>query len=46
MPDVVARFNQIGFIPVGNTPEEHLAEIKRDMEIFAKGRKAAHIEPE
>jgi len=44
MPDVIERFNQIGFIPVGNAPEEHAAQIKRDMEVFAKERKAARIE--
>ena len=46
LPDVVERFKQIGFIPGGNSPEEHAAELKRDMEIFAKGRKAARIEAE
>jgi tripartite-type tricarboxylate transporter receptor subunit TctC len=45
-PDVVERFRQIGFIPVGNTPEEHEAGLKRDMDTFAKGRKAARIEAE
>lgn len=44
--DVIARFNQIGFIPVGSTPEEHAAQVRRDMEVFAKGRKAARIEAE
>ena len=46
LPDVIERFSQIGFIPVGSTPEEHAAQIKRDMEVFAKGRNAARIEAE
>ncbi len=46
LPDVIERLNQIGFIPGGGTPEEHAAQIKKDMEVFAKGRKAARIEPE
>jgi len=45
-PDVIERFGQIGFIPGGGTPEEHAAQIKKDMEVFAKGRKAARIEAE
>ena len=45
-PDVIAYMKKIGFIPGGNSPEEEVAEIKRDMEIFAKGRKAAGIEVE
>jgi len=46
LPEVIERFNQIGFIPGGGTPEEHAAQLKKDMEIFAKGRKAARIEAE
>jgi len=46
LPDVIERLNQIGFVPGGGTPEEHAAQLKKDMEIFAKGRKAARIEPE
>ncbi|MDO8596945.1 MAG: tripartite tricarboxylate transporter substrate binding protein [Sulfuricaulis sp.] len=34
-PDVIERFSQIGFIPGGGTPEEHAAQIKKDMEVFA-----------
>ena len=45
-PEVIERFNKIGFIPGGGTPEEHAAQIKKDMEVFAKGRKAARIEAE
>jgi tripartite-type tricarboxylate transporter receptor subunit TctC len=45
-PDVLERLKKIGFISVGNTPEEHAAQMKRGVEIFAKGRKAARIEAE
>lgn len=45
-PDVIAYMRKIGFVPVGNTPEEEVAEMKQDMDIFAKGRKAAHVEPQ
>jgi tripartite-type tricarboxylate transporter receptor subunit TctC len=44
--EVQERLKQIGFVPVGNTPEEHLAQIKRDMSTMAKGIKAAQIQPE
>ncbi len=46
MADVQERFKQIGFAPVGNTPEEHAAQIRRDMETMAKGIKAAQIKAE
>ena len=42
-PDVLARLAQIGFVAVGNSPEEHAAQIRRDMTVMAKGIKAAHI---
>ena len=44
--EVKERLNQIGFIPVGNSPEEHTAQIRRDMETMAKGIKAAQIKAE
>ena len=44
--EVQERLEQIGFVPVGNTPEEHAAQMKRNIEVFAKGRKAARIEAE
>ena len=46
MADVQERFNKIGFVPVGNTPEEHAAQMRKAMETMAKGLKAAQIKPE
>ena len=43
MPEVLDRIRQIGFVAVGNTPEEHAAQMKRAMEIMAQGVKAARI---
>ena len=34
---------QIGFVPVGNTPQEHAAQIRKDMEIMGRAIKAAQI---
>jgi tripartite-type tricarboxylate transporter receptor subunit TctC len=45
-PEVVERLNKIGFVPVGNSPEEHAAQIRRDMVVMAKGIKAAQIKIE
>jgi tripartite-type tricarboxylate transporter receptor subunit TctC len=45
-PEVLERVRQIGFVPVGNTPEEHAAQMKRAMEIMAEGARAARIKPE
>jgi len=44
--DVQERLKKIGFPPVGNTPEEHAAQMRAAIAIFAKARKAAHIEAE
>ncbi len=44
-PEVIERLRSIGFIAVGNTPEEHFSQIKRDMQIMAKAIKAAKITP-
>jgi tripartite-type tricarboxylate transporter receptor subunit TctC len=44
--EVQERMKQIGFVPVGNTPEEHSAQIRRDMETMAKAIRAAQIKPE
>ncbi len=46
LPDTQERLKQIGFVPVGNTPEEHAAQIRRGMEIMARAIKAAQIKPE
>ena len=45
-PESLERLKSIGFVAVANTPEEHLAQIKRDMQIMAKAIKAANIKPE
>ncbi len=45
-PESLERLKSIGFVPVANTPEEHLAQIKRDMVVMAKAIKAANIKPE
>ena len=45
-PESLERLKSIGFVAVANTPEEHLAQIKRDMLIMAKAIKAANIKPE
>ena len=45
-PESLERLKSIGFVAVANTPEEHLALIKRDMLIMAKAIKAAKISPE
>ena len=42
-PEVQERLKQIGFVPVGNTPEEHAIQIRKDMATMAKGLKAAQI---
>jgi len=41
--EVQARLKQIGFVPVGNTPQEHAAQIRKDMEIMGRAIKAAQI---
>ena len=45
-PESLERLKSIGFVPVANSPEEHLAQIKRDMDIMARAIKAAAIKPE
>jgi tripartite-type tricarboxylate transporter receptor subunit TctC len=45
-PEVQERLAKIGFIPVGNTPEEHAAQMRSAVDVFARGRKAARIEVE
>jgi tripartite-type tricarboxylate transporter receptor subunit TctC len=42
-PDVVERLKQFGLDPVGSTPEEHLAQLKADLERWAKVAKAAKL---
>jgi tripartite-type tricarboxylate transporter receptor subunit TctC len=44
--DVMARLNKIMFFPVLNTPEEFIAQTKRDIAISARAIKAAGLKPE
>ena len=45
-PDFLARLDRDGIEPVGNTPEEFAAEIKRDIGRWEKIVKAAGVKPE
>jgi tripartite-type tricarboxylate transporter receptor subunit TctC len=42
-PDVAAKLKEFGLDPVGNTPEEHAAQLRADLERWAKVAKAAKI---
>jgi len=44
--EVTERLAKIGFVPVGNSPEEELSQIRRAMVIMEKAIKAARIKPE
>lgn len=41
--EVQERLRQIGFVPVGNSPQEHAAGIRKDMEIMGRAIRAARI---
>jgi tripartite-type tricarboxylate transporter receptor subunit TctC len=43
LPDVAAKLKEFGLDPVGNTPEEHAAQLRADLERWAKVAKAAKI---
>ena len=43
LPEVVDRLKQFGLDPVGNTPEEHAAQLRTDLERWGKVAKAARI---
>ena len=45
-PDVVARMRAIAFFSTVNTPEEFAAQTRREIEVAARGIKAAGLEPE
>lgn len=45
-PEVVASFDKAGLIPIGGTPEEFAAFVKKDMERWAAVVKAAGIKME
>jgi len=46
LPDVKARLDAIGFVPVANTPDEFAAVIKAESERWAKVIRAANIKAE
>ena len=45
-PDVVARMKAIAFFSTVNTPEEFAAQTRREIEVAARGIKAAGLEAE
>ncbi|MBI2960088.1 MAG: tripartite tricarboxylate transporter substrate binding protein [Betaproteobacteria bacterium] len=45
-PDVQQRFNEIGYAPVGGTPEQFVATIRADIEKYARIIKNANIKPQ
>jgi tripartite-type tricarboxylate transporter receptor subunit TctC len=45
LPDVMQRLKTIGYTSVGNTPEEFSAQIKRDIERWARVIREAGIKP-
>ncbi len=42
-PEVAERLRTLGLDPVGSTPEEHAAQLRDDLERWAKIAKAAHL---
>ena len=44
MPDVRQRFDTLGFAPVGTTPEESVARIKAELDLWAKVIREAKIQ--
>ena len=42
-PDVQERLRSLGLDPVGSTPEEHAAQLRTDLERWAKVAKAANL---
>jgi len=43
LPDVAERLRQFGLDPVGSTPEEHAAQLRSDLERWAKVAKVAKV---
>ena len=43
LPDVAERLRQFGLDPVGSTPEEHAAQLRSDLERWAKVAKIAKV---
>jgi len=46
LPDVAERLRQFGLDPVGSTPEEHAAQLRSDLALWAKVVKMAKIKIE
>jgi tripartite-type tricarboxylate transporter receptor subunit TctC len=46
LPDVQQRFAQLGFEPLANTPAQFAAQIKQEVEMWAKVVRAANIKVE
>jgi tripartite-type tricarboxylate transporter receptor subunit TctC len=46
MPDMAARLGELGYDPVGSTPEQFAVRIKVEIETWAKVIQAAHIRAE
>jgi tripartite-type tricarboxylate transporter receptor subunit TctC len=44
--EVIDRLEKIGFTPVGSSPEEFAAQIRKDMAVMGKAIKAANVKPE
>ena len=45
-PDLKERFVSLGFVPVGNTPEEFAAFIRSEMETWEKVIRAGNLKPD
>jgi tripartite-type tricarboxylate transporter receptor subunit TctC len=46
LPEIKQRFNDVGLVPVGSTPDEFAAHIQRDLAFFTKLISGAGIEPQ
>jgi len=45
-PDVKERFATVGFVPVGNSPEEFAALLKSDTENWSKVIRSGNLKPD
>lgn len=45
-PESKSRFDEVGLVPVGSTPEEFAAFIEKDLAFFRKALRDAKIEPQ
>jgi tripartite-type tricarboxylate transporter receptor subunit TctC len=46
LPDLIAQFRQLGYEPIGDTPEQAGARIKSDVEHWTKIIRDAGIQPQ